>query len=155
MNLGKIVLILMATMALGSFLFDSGRVDEVAPALYTLILLVLAGLVLFFLRNFLTGDEDKTHNESDEVLNRNANRGSSRPLRVIHHESTWAVVARGRSLGMFKNAPIHEWIRTSDQREADYSGISNAPLPEQCTCIEIPDRAELIVPPGLIYTIRS
>ncbi|MBF0108534.1 MAG: hypothetical protein HQL76_05110 [Magnetococcales bacterium] len=154
MRLAKILLVLAATMALGSFMFDSGGTDPFSSALYTLVFVVLAGLVLFFLRGFLmNGEETGGGAEGDSVIS--GTREAFRTLRVIHHEATWGVVARGRCLGMFKNAPIHEWIRTSDQREADYSGVSNAPLPEECTCIEIPERSELIVPPGLIYTIRS
>ncbi|HIJ83190.1 MAG TPA: hypothetical protein HPQ00_03195 [Magnetococcales bacterium] len=155
----KIILVLIATMALGNALFDSGVAGDFIPGLYTVILLALSGLVLYFLRDFFGkggfGDGENQDKAYGESATESGSRSSSRPVQVIHHEATWAVIAKGRSLGVFKKAPIPAWIRTSDQREADYCGISNVPLPEECTCIEIPERAELIVPPGLIYIVRS
>lgn len=156
-NLKKIFFVLMAVIILGNVLYESGVMGAIPAGVYGTILLVLSGVVLFLLRNIIFGSEfgdgdDKIFGDS---LGESGPRGTSRSLQVIHHESSWKVVARGRSLGVFKSAPIPAWIRTSDRREADYCGVSNAPLPEKCTCIEIPERSELIVPPGLIYTIRS
>ncbi len=73
---------------------------------------------------------------------------------IIHHKSPWSVVETGDTVGNFRNAPIPAWIRTSDNRQADYSGITNDVPPEESVCLEIPERKELILPPGLIYAIR-
>lgn len=148
----------MATLVLGKVLFDSGDAVGGTPGIFTVVLLVLAGLVVYFLRNMIGGisfGEGEGEIGTVEATEESGLRSGSRSLRVIHHEPTWTVVAKGRSLGVFKKTPIPAWIRTSDKREADYCGVSNAPLPEKCTCIEIPERSELIVPPGLIYIIRS
>ncbi|MBF0439948.1 MAG: hypothetical protein HQL93_12635 [Magnetococcales bacterium] len=75
--------------------------------------------------------------------------------RIIHHKSPWAIVAQGKSVGQFRKVPIPEWIRTSDNRMADYSGIAMTQFPQECVCLEVPEQTELILPPGLIYTIRS
>lgn len=156
MGLTKILLALAAIVALGNVLLTSGVKMELGPGLYATILLVLAGLVLYFLkdvvRGFSLGGDGATFGATSGEA---GSRTSSRPQQVIYHESAWKVVAKGRSLGVFKNAPIPAWIRTSDQREADYCGVSNVPLPEKCTCVEIPERSELIVPPGLVYIIRT
>ena len=154
----KILLVLMATLVLGKVLFDSGDAAGGTPGVFTVVLLVLAGLVVYFIRNMISGvsfGEGDGEAGAVDASGESVLRPGARALRVIHHEPTWSVVAKGRSLGVFKNTPIPAWIRTSDQREADYCGVSNVPLPEKCTCIEIPERSELIVPPGLIYTVRS
>lgn len=76
-------------------------------------------------------------------------------MSVIYHQSPWSVVERGKALGKFRNTLISSWIRTSDKRLADYAGVHSLAYPEQCPCIEIPEKSELILPPGMIYTIRS
>ncbi|MEO5335129.1 MAG: hypothetical protein H7839_24210 [Magnetococcus sp. YQC-5] len=75
--------------------------------------------------------------------------------RVIMHKVPWAIVEQGKAVGSFRHVPIPAWIRTSDNRKADYAGIALVPPPEECVCLELPDQAELILPPGLIYAIRS
>lgn len=75
--------------------------------------------------------------------------------RIIRHQLPWAVVESGQPVGQFRHVPIPAWIRTSDNRRAEYAGIALNPPPEGCVCLEIPDQAELILPPGLIYAIRS
>lgn len=77
------------------------------------------------------------------------------PPRIIHHKTPWSVVEKGETVGSFRNSPIHAWIRTSDNRQADYSGITPNPPPAESVCLEIPERRELILPPGLVYAIRS
>ncbi|MBF0191907.1 MAG: hypothetical protein HQL99_12330 [Magnetococcales bacterium] len=74
--------------------------------------------------------------------------------RVIQHKLPWSVVDQGHPVGQFRHTPIPAWIRTSDNRHADYTGIALTPPPDGCVCLEIPDQAELILPPGLVYTIR-
>ncbi|MBF0263243.1 MAG: hypothetical protein HQL97_15545 [Magnetococcales bacterium] len=75
--------------------------------------------------------------------------------RIILHKPPWAIVDQGKPVGQFRHVPIPAWIRTPDNRFADYSGIALTPPPEGCVCLEIPDQAELILPPGLIYAIRA
>lgn len=75
--------------------------------------------------------------------------------RIIQHKSPWTIVEQGKPVGFFRHTPIPAWIRTSDNRQADYAGIALNPPPEECVCLELPDQAELILPPGLIYAIRS
>ncbi|MBF0294171.1 MAG: hypothetical protein HQL96_03205 [Magnetococcales bacterium] len=75
--------------------------------------------------------------------------------RVIHHKAPWTIVEKGKSVGTFHHLPIPAWIRTSDNRQADYAGIAQTPPPAECVCVELLDQAELILPPGLIYVIRS
>ncbi|MBF0165578.1 MAG: hypothetical protein HQM01_13940 [Magnetococcales bacterium] len=75
--------------------------------------------------------------------------------RIIQHKLPWSVVEQGKPVGQFRHAPIPAWIRTSDNRHAEYVGIALAPPPDGCVCLEIPDQSELILPPGLIYAIRS
>ncbi|MEO5376328.1 MAG: hypothetical protein H7832_00870 [Magnetococcus sp. DMHC-6] len=75
--------------------------------------------------------------------------------RVIHHPPAWSVIERGDPVGRFRNTAIYNWIRTSDLRSAEYSGIVTIDIPENCPCVEIPSRGELILPPGLVYAIRS
>ncbi|MBF0180473.1 MAG: hypothetical protein HQM03_10670 [Magnetococcales bacterium] len=75
--------------------------------------------------------------------------------RVIHHKAPWTIVEQGKSVGTFHHLPIPAWIRTSDNRQADYAGIAQTPPPAECVCVELLDQAELILPPGLIYAIRS
>ncbi|MBF0414299.1 MAG: hypothetical protein HQL78_11415 [Magnetococcales bacterium] len=156
MGLTKILLALATIVALGNVLLASGLKMDFGPGLYTTVLLVLAGLVLYFLKDVVKGYSLSSDGTSfGDTTGEPGTHTSTRPVQVIYHESAWKVVAKGRSLGMFKNAPIPAWIRTSDQREADYCGISNVPLPEKCSCVEIPERSELIVPPGLVYLIRT
>lgn len=75
-------------------------------------------------------------------------------MRVIYHLPPWSVVERGQALGRLGNAIISSWIRTSDKRVADYVGIQELSYPEHCFCIEIPEKSELIISPGMVYTIR-
>ncbi|MBF0417622.1 MAG: hypothetical protein HQL86_05165 [Magnetococcales bacterium] len=75
--------------------------------------------------------------------------------RIILHKLPWAVVEHGKPVGQFRHMPIPAWIRTTDNRLADYAGIALTPPPEGCVCLEVPDQAELILPPGLIYAIRT
>ncbi|MBF0273221.1 MAG: hypothetical protein HQL98_14315 [Magnetococcales bacterium] len=75
--------------------------------------------------------------------------------RMIQHKLPWSVVDQGQPVGQFRHVPIPAWIRTSDNRHADYAGIALTPPPDGCVCLEIPDQAELILPPGLVYAIRS
>lgn len=75
--------------------------------------------------------------------------------RVIQHKPPWTIIEQGQSVGYFRHLPIPAWIRTSDNRQADYAGIALMPPPKECVCLELPDQAELILPPGLIYAIRS
>lgn len=75
-------------------------------------------------------------------------------MRVIYHIPPWAVIERGEALGKLGNAIISSWIRTSDKRVADYVGIQQFSYPDHCFCIEIPEKSELIVSPGMVYTIR-
>ncbi|MBF0437414.1 MAG: hypothetical protein HQL77_18905 [Magnetococcales bacterium] len=158
MGLTKILLALATIVALGNVLLASGLKMDFGPGLYTTVLLVLAGLILYFLKDVVSGFSISSDGTSfGDPSGEPGTLTSARPAQVIYHdhESAWKVVAKGRSLGMFKNAPIPAWIRTSDQREADYCGISNVPLPEKCSCVEIPERSEFIVPPGLVYLIRT
>lgn len=76
-------------------------------------------------------------------------------LRVIYHQTPWSVVERGQVLGKFRDTLISAWVRTSDQRTADYVGIQVLSYPDKCQCIEIPEKSEFILPPGMVYTIRS
>ena len=76
-------------------------------------------------------------------------------IKTIHHKSPWAIVERGETIGRFRNTPIPAWILTSDDRTADYDGIADDPSLDGTVCIEIPERSELILPPGLVYTLRS
>jgi hypothetical protein len=75
--------------------------------------------------------------------------------RIILHKQPWSVVEQGQPVGQFRHVPIPAWIRTSDNRHADYAGVAQTPPPEGCVCLEIPDQSELILPPGLVYAIRS
>ncbi|NGZ07338.1 MAG: hypothetical protein G8237_13395 [Magnetococcales bacterium] len=75
--------------------------------------------------------------------------------RIIQHKLPWSVVEQGKSVGQFRHVPIPAWIRTSDNRHADYAGIAQTALPDGCVCLELPEQAELILPPGLVYAIRS
>lgn len=75
--------------------------------------------------------------------------------RIILHKLPWTIVEQGKPVGQFRHVPIPAWIRTPDNRFADYAGIALTPPPEGCVCLEIPDQAELILPPGLIYAIRT
>ncbi|MEO5347882.1 MAG: hypothetical protein H7834_16110 [Magnetococcus sp. YQC-9] len=75
--------------------------------------------------------------------------------RIILHKLPWAVVEQGKPVGKFRHVSIPAWIRTTDNRLADYAGIALTPPPEGCVCLEIPDQAELILPPGLIYALRT
>ncbi|MBF0455051.1 MAG: hypothetical protein HQL72_09605 [Magnetococcales bacterium] len=83
--------------------------------------------------------------------------GSLRPDNhtIIRHKSPWAIIERGATVGRFRNAPIPAWIVTSDNRKADYNGITDDPSLEGVVCIEVPERSELILPPGLVYLLRS
>ncbi|MBF0370198.1 MAG: hypothetical protein HQL52_12150 [Magnetococcales bacterium] len=74
---------------------------------------------------------------------------------TILHIPPWTIVEKGKILGNFRDNPIPSWIRTSDNRKAVYAGIAPDTLPDNCACLEIPSRGELIIPPGLIYAIRS
>ena len=74
---------------------------------------------------------------------------------VIHHKSPWSIIERGDTVGRFRNAPIPAWILTSDNRTADYNGIADSPAADETVCVEIPERSELILPPGLVYLLRS
>ncbi|MBF0382552.1 MAG: hypothetical protein HQL69_16135 [Magnetococcales bacterium] len=75
---------------------------------------------------------------------------------IIHHKSPWAVIEQGKSVGRFYNEPIPEWIKTSDNRKAFFSGTSLSTLPpEECVCMENTKKAELLLSPGLIYKILS
>jgi hypothetical protein len=76
-------------------------------------------------------------------------------IKIIYHKSPWAIIERGATIGRFQNAPIPAWIRTSDNRAADYNGIAEDPSLDGTVCIEIPERSELILPPGLVYILRS
>ena len=76
-------------------------------------------------------------------------------LNVVYHHPPWSVVERGHVLGKFRDTLIPSWILTSDKRLADYTGVQTFSYPEQCPCIEIPEKSELILPPGMVYTIRS
>jgi hypothetical protein len=75
--------------------------------------------------------------------------------KIIHHKAPWAIVERGATVGRFRNAPIPAWILTSDNRKADYNGITDDPSLDGAVCTEIPERSELILPPGLVYLLRS
>ncbi|MBF0357720.1 MAG: hypothetical protein HQL70_03870 [Magnetococcales bacterium] len=76
-------------------------------------------------------------------------------IKIIHHKAPWAITERGETIGRFRNTPIPAWVRTSDNREADYHGITDDPAMDGSVCIEIPDRSELILSPGLVYLLRS
>ncbi|MBF0445745.1 MAG: hypothetical protein HQL68_09145, partial [Magnetococcales bacterium] len=76
-------------------------------------------------------------------------------IKIIHHKSPWAIVERGATIGRFRNTPIPAWIRTSDDRAADYHGITEDPTMDGTVCIEIPESSELILSPGLVYLLRS
>ncbi len=74
---------------------------------------------------------------------------------IVFHKPPWAIVERGETIGRFRNTPIPAWIRTSDNRQADYHGITADPLLDGTVCTEIPERSELILPPGLVFLLRT
>ncbi|MBF0380365.1 MAG: hypothetical protein HQL69_05060 [Magnetococcales bacterium] len=76
-------------------------------------------------------------------------------IKIIHHKAPWSIVERGATIGRFRNTPIPAWIRTSDDREADYHGITDDLAMDGTVCIEIPESSELILSPGLVYLLRS
>jgi hypothetical protein len=76
-------------------------------------------------------------------------------IKIIYHKAPWSIVERGDTIGRFRNTPIPAWVRTSDNREADYHGITDDPAMDGSVCIEMPDRSELILSPGLVYLLRS
>ncbi|MBF0195139.1 MAG: hypothetical protein HQL71_11320 [Magnetococcales bacterium] len=76
-------------------------------------------------------------------------------IKIIHHKAPWAIVERGATIGRFRNTPIPAWIRTSDNRSADYHGITEDPTMDGTVCIEIPESSELILSPGLVFLLRS
>ncbi|MBF0422664.1 MAG: hypothetical protein HQL73_06705 [Magnetococcales bacterium] len=156
MNLTRIFFIVVAILAIGNFLLNSGTRTSSGLGWYLLVIFLLAGGVLYLLRD---GSGGFRFDAGTAIYGGGSMtmgpRRLSHQLEVIHHTADWSVVARGDTVGMFRNAPISAWIRTSDEREADYCGITNLPLPEQYSCIEIPATSELILPPGLVYHIRS
>lgn len=95
------------------------------------------------------------------MITRNRSAGSpAEPSReetpeIIQHEPPWQVVDQGSSLGTFYNHPIPAWIKTSDGRQAYYSGITADLSPDRTACLEFPRRGELIIPPGLVYSLAS
>lgn len=143
--------------------------DHMLDSFFTLLLLAV---IWFNLRHHSQGDERRsdTKEASPQVSPRpfphaspateqNPQKKTTLPptiggLSVIYHQPPWCIVERGDILGTLNNARISSWIRTSDKRLADYSGVQSLSYLEQCACIEIPERSELIVFPGMVYTIR-
>lgn len=167
-------LILIALLA---FLF-SALLEETSPqderlfdSFFTLLLL---GVLWFNLRHRLQRKQDQpgapSPTPSNKVEGTGARANTPSPvapprkevalpstlhgLPLIYHQPPWTVVERGQVLGRFRNARIPSWIRTSDKRTADYVGVQTLTYPDHCPCIEIPERSELILPPGMVYTIR-
>ncbi|MBF0448491.1 MAG: hypothetical protein HQL67_09845 [Magnetococcales bacterium] len=83
----------------------------------------------------------------------NSMRGET--VTLLYHKAPWAITERGETVGRFRNTPIPAWIATSDKRHADYNGITDDPVMNGSVCIEVPERSELILPPGLVYRLRS
>ena len=96
----------------------------------------------------LTEDFFKTEQKAKPIIRQH------KKHTVIHHNPPWSIVEQGASMGRYQNTPIFAWIRTSDDRSADYSGITELPDLGDTVSIEIPERSEIILPPGLVYTIR-
>ncbi|MEG3640247.1 hypothetical protein [Magnetococcus sp. PR-3] len=72
---------------------------------------------------------------------------------TIWHVTPNFVSKMGQQVGRFKETPIPEWIETSDGKMAEFTGITDIRLPKECACLELIDRKELIIPPGLVYTV--
>ncbi len=146
-----------------------GESNSPASILDTLFTFAVLGYIWYAMRRTIGSQKEKkpenpTQSRSTPDQPREHPRTAPEPLwekrpkgptGVIHHKSPWSVVEKGDTVGNFRNAPIPAWIRTSDNRRADYSGITNTIPPEESVCVEIPERKELILPPGLIYAIRS
>ena len=169
-SIRNLIIVALIAFLVNSFLGDPSPMAEQAfDSFFTLILLAF---IWYNLRHRFQEKIDK-HAQSSAPKASNAGESVSPPppdeppvqkvvlpatiggLSVIYHQSPWSVVERGQVLGKFRNSLISAWIRTSDKRIADYVGIHSLPYPEQCSCIEIPEKAELILPPGMVYTIRS
>lgn len=135
--------------------FQSGTMEESPPGLFAVVLLLLLAAAVYFYRLSLRSESGKPEGRGPQPGNFfGLGQDSSAPKEILH-ALPWKVVERGRTLGLFQNTPIPEWIRTSDHRQADYSGVSSIHPPEKCVCVEIPERSELILPPGLVYIVRS
>ncbi|MBF0158728.1 MAG: hypothetical protein HQL58_04330 [Magnetococcales bacterium] len=78
----------------------------------------------------------------------------TRTEQLVYHASPWQPSAQGESLGLFRNQIIPAWIRLPDGRQADYAGIFGTSLPEECYGIEFPQRGEVVIRPGIVYTLR-
>nr|CRH04641.1 conserved protein of unknown function [Candidatus Magnetococcus massalia] len=74
---------------------------------------------------------------------------------AIWHVTPEFVTATGNRLGRFRDQPIPEWISTSDGKKGVFTGITDIKLPKECACLELTDRGELIIPPGLVYTVNG
>ncbi|ABK43959.1 hypothetical protein Mmc1_1450 [Magnetococcus marinus MC-1] len=73
---------------------------------------------------------------------------------TIWHVTPDFIRRMGTQVGRFKEVPIPEWIETSDGKMAQFTGVTEIRLPKECACLELTDRKELIIPPGLVYTVN-
>lgn len=146
MNKIKIlILTAFAAFAVNALL---GEGENGLLTLDTLLTLIFLGYIGYALRRVSQSDSRKKGAPATKT-------GATRAPQVIHHKPPWSVVARGRTVGRYQNTPIPAWIKTSDDRKAVYAGLALAAPPEECACVEIPERSELILPPGLLYAIQT
>lgn len=148
--------------------FLDGVPETIKQGVMWLFFLVVLGVILTGVHRMFLADREDDGEDAAENSSGDASTDAPQPFtmtqpeaasitssQIIHYKPPWSVVEQGVSLGSFRHAPIPAWIRTSDQREADYIGVFNSSLPDGCVCVEIPERSELILPPGLVYAIRS
>lgn len=73
---------------------------------------------------------------------------------VAPHGQSWRLERSSREVGTFQGQPIPAWVVTPDGRRGDYLGVTRERVPPSCSCLELPDRHELILPPGLVYRLH-